>query len=338
MACRELGISIRTRQRWLRDAAAGTVNEDRRKNAKRRKPAGALSDEERQRVLETVNSPEYAGRPPAQIVADLADRGEWLASESTIYRILREKGQQHHRGRAKEPVRRPPASHSAAAPNQIWTWDITWLKAPVRGMYYYLYMIVDIYSRCIVGWEVHEEETGECARELITKAYIKQALWRSDSPLILHSDNGSPMKASTFRATLERLGISNSYSRPRTSDDNAYSEALFRTLKYRPEYPAFGFESLKAAREWTHRFVQWYNEIHRHSALKYVTPGQRHRGESAAILAARKEVFEEAKGRHPERWKGRPTRNLEEAKVVWLNPEKDGRAQETLTREKRQVG
>jgi len=130
MACRELGISIRTRQRWLRDAAAGTVNTDGRKNAVREKPSGTLSEEERARVLEVANSPEYASRPPAQIVAALADKGEWLASESTIYRILREKGQQHHRGRAKEPVRRPPASHSAAAPNQIWTWDITWC-APV---------------------------------------------------------------------------------------------------------------------------------------------------------------------------------------------------------------
>jgi transposase InsO family protein len=338
MACKELGISIRTRQRWLRDASARTVNEDGRKNAVREKPAGALSEEERRRILEVANSLEYASRPPAQIVADLADKGEWLASESTIYRVLREKGHQHHRGRAKNPVRRPPASHSATAPNQVWTWDITFLKTPVRGIYYYLYMIVDIYSRCIVGWEVYEEETGECARELITRAYIRQALWRKDRPLVLHSDNGSPMKASTFRATLERLGITDSYSRPRTSDDNAYSEALFRTLKYRPEYPAFGFENLEAARGWTHQFVQWYNEIHRHSALRYVTPGQRHRGESAAILAARKVVFEEAKRKHPERWKGRSARNLDEAEVVWLNPEKDGRALETLTQEKRQVG
>ena len=180
-------------------------------------------------MLEVANAPEHASRPPAQIVAALADKGEWLASESTIYRVLRDKRQQHHRGRAKNPVHRPPASHSATAPNQVWTWDITWLKSPVRGKYYHLYMIVDIFSRYIVGWEVHEEETGECARELITKAYLKQALWRSDSPLVLHSDNGTPMKASTFRATLERLGISNSYSRPRTSDDNAYSESLFRT-------------------------------------------------------------------------------------------------------------
>ena len=242
-----------------------------------------MSEEERRRILEVANTLEYASRPPAQIVADLADKGEWLASESTIYRVLREKGHQHHRGRAKNPVRRPPASHSATAPNQVWTWDITFLKTPVRGIYYYLYMIVDIYSRCIVGWEVHEEEAGECARELITKAYIKQALWRSDSPLILHSDNGSPMKASTFRATLERLGISNSYSRPRTSDDNAYSEALFRTLKYRPEYPAFGFENLEAARvdAPVRAMVQRDSPTQR---IEVRHPGQRHRGESAQSL------------------------------------------------------
>ena len=192
MACRELGISIRTRQRWIRDAAAGAVNEDGRKNAVREKPAAALNEEERKRVLEVADAPEHASRPPAQIVAALADKGEWLASESTIYRVLRDRGQQHHRGRAKSPVPRPPASHSATVPNQVWTWDITWLKSPVRGKYYYLYMIVDIFSRYIVGWEVHEEETGECARELITKAYLKQALWRSDSPLVLHSDNENP--------------------------------------------------------------------------------------------------------------------------------------------------
>ena len=157
-------------------------------------------------------------------------------------------------------------------------------------------------------------------------------------PEAIHSDNGSPMKASTFRATLERLGISGSYSRPRSSDDNAYSESLFRTLKYRPEYPTYGFESLEASREWTYSFVHWYNELQRHSALKYLTPGQCHRGESAAILEARKEVLEEAKRKHPERWKGRPTRNLEEEQTVWLNPEKDGRARETLPPEKRQIG
>ena len=199
-------------------------------------------------------------------------------------------------------------------------------------------MIVDIFSRCIVGWEIHEEESGECAKQLIRKAYIREALWKNETPLVLHSDNGSPMKASTFRATLEKLGISRSYSRPRTSDDNAYSESLFRTLKYRPEYPTCGFGSLEGAREWTYGFVHWYNEIHRHSDLKYVTPGQRHRGESAAILEARKQVFEEARRKTPERWNTRPVRNLEEDTVVWLNPEKDERARETLTPETRHVG
>ena len=338
MACRELGITIRTRQRWLRGRGKNIVKEDGRKDAERRKPTGTLSDDERHRVLEIADSPEYASKPPAQIVADLADKGQWLASESTFYRILREKNQQHTRGKAKGPNRKAPASHGATAPDRVWSWDITYLTSPVRGKYYYLYMIVDIFSRYIVGWEIHEEESGECAKTLIRKAYLKEALWRNEKPLVLHSDNGSPMKASTFRATLEKLGISGSYSRPRTSDDNAYSESLFRTLKYRPEYPTYGFESLEGAREWTFGFVHWYNEIHRHSALKYVTPGQRHRGESKAILAARKQVFEEAKRKYPERWNTRPVRNLEEEKVVWLNPEKDERARETLTPEKRQVG
>ena len=164
MACRELGINIRTRQRWLKDAAEGTVKKDGRKDAERKKPAGALSEEERERVLEIADSPEYASKAPAQIVAVLADKGEYVASESTFYRILRENKQQHHRGKAKSPNRRPPASHSATAPNQVWSWDITLLASPVRGMYYYLYMIVDIFSRRIVGWEVHEEETPPMRR------------------------------------------------------------------------------------------------------------------------------------------------------------------------------
>ena len=338
MACRELGIDIRTRQRWLKDAAEGGVNTDGRKDAERKKPVGALSEEERERVLEIADSPEYASKAPAQIVATLADKGEWVASESTFYRILHEKNQQHIRGKAKSPNRKTPTSHAATAPNQVWTWDITYMGSPVRGKYYYLYMIVDIFSRYIVGWEIHEEENAQYAKTLVQKAYLKEAIWKNGTPLVLHSDNGSPMKASTFRATLERLGITGSYSRPRVSDDNPYSESLFRTLKYRPEYPTYGFESLEASREWTYGFVHWYNEIHRHSALKYVTPAQRHRGESAAILKARKEVLEEAKRKHPDRWKGRAVRNLEEAQTVWLNPEKDGRARETLTPEKRQVG
>ena len=338
MACRELGITVRTRQRWLRNREPHMVREDGRKGAKRREPTNALSDDEKRDVLEIADSPEYASKPPAQIVADLADKGRWVASESTFYRILRGANQQHHRGRSKSPGKRPSPCHAAIAPNRVWTWDITLLASPIRGAYYYLYMIVDIFSRCIVGWEIHEEESGECAKRLIRKAYIREALWKNETPLVLHSDNGSPMKASTFRATLEKLGISRSYSRPRTSDDNAYSESLFRTLKYRPEYPTCGFGSLEGAREWTYGFVHWYNEIHRHSALKYVTPGQRHRGESAAILEARKQVFEEARRKTPERWNTRPVRNLEEDTVVWLNPEKDERARETLTPETRHVG
>jgi hypothetical protein len=167
MACRELGITIRTRQRWLRGRDESLVKEDGRKDAERRKPAGALNDHERREVLQIADSPEYASRAPAQIVADLADKGQWPASESTFYRILRENNQQHARGKAKGPNRKAPASHGATAPDQVWTWDITYLTSPVRGKYYYLYMIVDIFSRYIVGWEIHEEESGECAKTLI---------------------------------------------------------------------------------------------------------------------------------------------------------------------------
>ena len=179
MACRELGIDIRTRQRWLKDAAEGGVNTDGRKDAERKKPVGALSEEERERVLEIADSPEYASKAPAQIVATLADKGEWVASESTFYRILHEKNQQHNRGKAKSPNRKTPTSHAATAPNQVWTWDITYMGSPVRGKYYYLYMIVDIFSRYIVGWEIHEEENAQYAKTLVRKAYLKEAIWKN---------------------------------------------------------------------------------------------------------------------------------------------------------------
>ena len=180
----------------------------------RSQPEGALSEEERKRVLEIADSLEYPSKPPAQIVATLANKGEWVASELTFYRILHEKKQQHNRGKAKSPNRKTPTSHAATVPNWIWTWDIRYMASPIRGKYYYLYMIVDIFSRFFVGWEIHEEENAQYAKMLVRKAYLKEAIWKNEKPPMLHSDNGSPMKASTFRATLERLGITGSYSPP----------------------------------------------------------------------------------------------------------------------------
>jgi len=314
-ACKLLGLSLRTVQRWTR---AGEVTEDRRPSAERPTPPNALSEAERAEVLAVCNSPEHASLPPSQIVPRLADAGIYLASESTFYRVLREADAQHHRGRAKAPrAPTPPPSHTAEGPCQVWCWDITYLPGPVRGLFFYLYLILDLYSRKIVGWEVHTAENSEHAGALVQRAVLAQGC--IDRPLVLHADNGSPQTGSTLAATLERLGVIPSHSRPRVSDDNAFAETLFRTLKYRPAYPANGFADLRAARAWVLDFVRWYNTEHRHSALAFVTPEQRHSGEHVAVLAQREALYTQAKAMHPERWSG-ATRDWTPPGAVTLNP------------------
>lgn len=317
-ACEELGISMRTYQRWMRDG--GGSKADGRKGSRRIAPANKLSDDERQQILAVVNSPEFASCPPSQIVPTLVDRGEYLASESTMYRILKAEKQQHHRGRAKKPSKRIVTSHCATEPNRLWAWDITWMPAGVRGLYFYWYMVLDVYSRKIVGHEVHIAESAELASGLLRKASLAEGL--AGREVVLHSDNGSSMKGATMLATLEKLGIMPSFSRPRVSNDNAYAEALFKTCKYRPNYPSKPFDSVEEARKWTRQFVQWYNHEHKHSGLKFVTPTQRHDGKATEILEHRKQAYEAAKQRRPERWSG-DTRNWNLKDEVWLNPERD---------------
>jgi putative transposase len=315
LACTELGLDLRTYQRWTR---AAVLKGDGRPGAVRPVPANKLSAEERALVLARCHEPAYANLPPGQIVPRLADEGTYLASESSFYRILREADEQHHRGRARAP--RPPREPPrlvARAPNHVWTWDISWLPGPVKGLFFYLYLIVDLYSRKIVGWEVYESESATHAAEVVCRAVLAERC--IDHPLVLHADNGSPMKGETLLATLYRLGIATSYSRPRTSNDNPYSEALFRTCKYCPAYPAQGFASLEEARAWMPGFVADYNTVHRHSGIRFVTPQQRHDGLDQAVLAQRQAVYEQARARHPERWSG-SLRNWQPITEVWLNP------------------
>uniref|UniRef100_UPI001CBCFA3D IS3 family transposase n=1 Tax=Tateyamaria pelophila TaxID=328415 RepID=UPI001CBCFA3D len=258
---------------------------------------------------------------PSQIVPRLADQGQYLASESSFYRILRAQGQQHHRGRARRGVRRkPPTSFKAAGPCEVWTWDITWMPGPVAGMFFYLYLIVDIFSRKIVGWEVHEREAAELAATLIQKAVWAEAC--VSRPSVLHADNGSPMKGATMKTTLEKLGIMASYSRPRVSNDNPFSEALFRTCKYRPDWPNNGFATKADAQAWVKSFATWYNTEHLHSAIRFVTPNTRHGGQERDTLANRAILYANARAQKPERWSGK-TRNWQPAGPVWLNPENE---------------
>ena len=326
-ACDVLCMSTRTYQRWVK---GGNVNCDGRPTAERPVPVNSLSEEERQEVLDTVNSSKYASQPPSQIVPDLADNGVYIASTSTFYRIMRIEKLLKHRGNSKSPSRYKPTTYEATAPNQVWTWDITWLPGMIKGFFFKLYLILDIFSRFIVGWEVWEEETEEYASELIRRTVIceKIGIRGEENPLVVHSDNGSPMKGATFQATLQFLGIERSYSRPRVSNDNPYSESQFRTLKSRPNFKARGFKDIEEAREWVARFVNWYNEEHHHSSIGFVTPSQRHHGEAELIIANRIEVYQQARERHPERW----TRDIcrwELPESVFLNPEKNN--QENLS-------
>lgn len=328
-ACELIGIDPRTLQRW--QSQGGLEHGDRRSEATRPTPAHKLSDEERAQVLAIANQPEYAAVPPARIVPMLADQGVYVASESTFYRVLREAGQVQHRGRAKAPEpRRAPSTHVANAPNQLWCWDMTYLPTTVRGQWFYLYLILDVFSRKIVGWEVQARDDAEYAAHLVKRAALAEGIALNCHQLILHGDNGSTLKATTVLAMLHWLGIQPSYSRPRVSDDNAYAESLFRTAKYRPEFPAQGFATVEEARDWANRFVHWYNHEHRHSGIRYVTPAQRHVGSDVAVLAERSAVYEQARAKHPRRW-SRGIRNWEPVNVVTLNPERESLCGGALT-------
>ncbi|MPM44447.1 IS3 family transposase ISSba13 [bioreactor metagenome] len=315
--CKILHISERTYQRWTQE---GNVKEDQRPIAERPLPKNKLTKEEREELLKTINKPEYADLVPSQIVPKLADDGVYLASESTIHRILKREEMDTKRSKTQAPVKREIPTHIAIAPNKVWTWDITWLNASIKGMYYKLYLIIDMFSRFIVAYEVWETENAEYSEALVRKALLSQNI--AGRPLVLHSDNGSPMKGATFLATLEKLGVQSSFSRPRVSNDNPYSESLFKTMKYRPQYPSNGFGSLEEARKWVAKFVDWYNYSHLHSGINFITPYQRHYGLGDRIMENRIKVYEAARARHPERWV-KNIRDWSLPKYVALNPVKE---------------
>jgi transposase InsO family protein len=309
-------------QRW-RLAPDG----DERREGRHSLPSHALTETERRALLTAMHRPEHHDASPKTIVAKLADGGEYVGSESTMYRVLRAEGELTPRGRARPPVRREAPSHRATGPNQVWSWDITYLLSTVRGVFFYLYLIVDIWSRRIMGWAVHPEESQAHAAALIAAAALAAGV--DPGTLILHSDNGGPMRGGTMLAMLYDLGIRASFSRPRVSDDNPFSEALFRTLKYVPQYPRKPFEGADAARAWVQTFVPWYNGQHLHSGIGFVTPEARHRGRDVAQLEARRAVYEAARAKHPSRWSG-ATRAWDRPGDVTLNAkehqERKGRA------------
>ena len=315
-ACEVLGLDERTLQRWR----AQGIGDDRRAGPKR-SPGNKLSAGERARVLAVATSPAYRDLSPKQIVPLLADRGEYIGSESTIYRILREEKMQQHREPSRPPtLRHRPAAYIATGPRQVWSWDITYLRGPDRGAFFHLYVVMDVWSRKIVGWTVEAVESAELARAMLAAACAREGVRRDD--LVLHSDNGAPMKAATLLAFLQSIGVVPSFSRPSVSNDNPFSESLFRTAKYRPEFPRKPFASLEQARSWAAWFVDWYNTEHRHSEIRFVTPQQRHDGEDVEILARRTALYEAAKAKNPDRWTGE-IRDWSRPQEVALNPTPD---------------
>ena len=310
-ACGIVGASVRTIQRWR----ARPEGADRRCGPRRALP-NALSAGERERALAVMRDPAYAGLSPKQLVPRLADEGRYLASESTLYRLQHRYGLRGpQRVGRRTPVTRASSVHRATGPNQVWSWDITWLPTIVRGRYFYLYLVMDVWSRRIVGWAVWDQESADRAAELIQRICDDSAI--DPRGLVLHSDNGTSMRGATMIATLQWLGV----VPPHVSDDNPYSEALFRTLKHTSAYPRLPFASIDLARTWVARFVAWYNGQHRHSGIRYVTPDERHFGREQAILAARRAIYERAHRTHPARW-SRGVRDWNPIEAVLLNPQR----------------
>jgi transposase InsO family protein len=320
-ACALAGIDPRTAQRW--QAGDALERGDHRPAADRPTPSHALTAAERARIIEVANEPRFAETPPARIVPALADEGTYIASESSFHRVLRAAGQMNRRGRARPPrPSRPPATHIATCPGQVWCWDLTFLPAQVQGRWFYLYLILDLFSRKVVGFEVHETDSADNAARLVQRTALAEGVHAATTKPVLHGDNGATLKATTVLAMLAWLGIAPSHSRPRVSDDNPFVEALFRTAKYRPAFPPKGFADLNAARQWAMAFVHWYNHEHRHSGIRYITPAQRHAGQDHALLARRHALYQQARQRNPRRW-SRQTRNWTPMAAVTLNPERD---------------
>jgi transposase InsO family protein len=290
--CEYLNIPIRTIQNWERRGLR-----DRRKGASKR-VHNKLREEEHSEIVEIACSKRFRDITPYEIVPLLAEEGRYIASVSSFYRVLGKAGLVFYSKRRKRRRKKvEPIELKATRPYEIMSWDISWLKTNIKGKYYYLYMFVDIWSRYIVGWQVHEEESGALAKELLNEIASRTGV----KGTILHSDNGGPMICSTMRATLEKLEVIASFSRPSVSNDNAYSESLFKTLKYTAGYPR-SFKNIEQAREWVSKFVHWYNHEHRHSKIGYVTPLQRLNGLDKEIFARRNETFALARKRNPERW------------------------------------
>ena len=280
-------------------------------------PQHALSVEERAQVRAVLNSERFMDCAPRQVYATLLDEGSYLCHWRTMYRIL----EAHTEVRERRQQRQHPVYHKpellAEGPNQVWSWDITKLRGPAKWMHFALYTVIDIFSRYVVGWMIAERESAELAKQLIATAATNQQI--QPGQLTLHADNGKPMKAKTLTLLLSDLGVNKSHSRPHVSDDNPFSEAQFKTLKYHPDYPD-RFGCIQDARGWARSFFQWYNHQHYHTGLNLLTPASVHYGQAEAIRQQRQAVLATAYAQHPQRFvRGKPiVKGAPDA--VWINP------------------
>jgi putative transposase len=304
--CDALGVARTSYYRWLRPKDA----KDRRRSPR------ALSSEEREAVLAVLHDDGFVDLAPAAVFAKLLDGGRYLCSERTMYRILAENEEvKERRNQLRHPVYARPEL-LATGPNELWSWDLTKLLGPVKWTYYYLYVILDVFSRYVVGWMVAYREAAVLASRLIEASCRRQGI--EQGQLTVHADRGSSMKSKTVALLLSDLGVTKSHSRPYVSDDNPYSEAQFKTLKYRPEFPR-RFGCLEDARSFCGEFFRWYNMEHYHSGLGLMTPHDVHYGLAEARRFRRAEILAEAYARHPERFVRGMPRPADLPREVWIN-------------------
>ena len=309
--CASVGVSRAAFYRRQRPAGPARVR------ASRLASPRALRPDERQAVLDVLHSDRFVDQAPAEVHATLLEEQTYLCSPRTMYRLLAAAGEvRERRDQARHPAYAKPEL-VATAPNQIWSWDITKLKGPIAYLYFSLYVILDLFSRYVVGWMVAAQESARLAERLIAATCEKQAI--GPHQLTIHADRGAPMRSKLVAERFTDLGIAASHSRPRVSNDNPFSEAQFRTFKYRPEFPD-RFGSIQDARATCHALFAWYNDAHHHSGLRYLTPADVHYGRAAAILEARHGTRLAAYAAHPERFvNGPPSREILPS-AVWINP------------------
>lgn len=318
-ACATLGLPRSSLYRARPSANVPDVLPDSAEPAVRPAPPRALSQAEQELVCEVLNSERFQDQAPREVYATLLDEEQYLCSWRTMYRILYERAEvSERRNQLRHPAYQKPEL-LATGPNQVWSWDITKLRSPSKGVYYYLYVILDIFSRYVVGWMVAEAETAELAEQLIAETCAKQDVQHAQ--LTIHADNGGPMTAKVVAVLMADLGVAKSHSRPHVSDDNPYSEAQFKTLKYRPDYPD-RFGSLVDARSWSRRFFAWYNEQHHHSGLGLLTPADVHAGRAEAVRQQRQAVLQQAFQAHPERFVHGAPQPDKLPEAAWINPPK----------------